>query len=60
MVGVEPCKNLAEITNSHNIKTYDNFWDLNLSKKIHKNLTSSNDNLRILKYQFYIDKKSLS
>ncbi len=36
VVGVEPCKNLAEITNSHNIKTYDNFWDLNLSKKIHK------------------------
>ena len=25
-VGVEPCKNLAEITNKMKIKTYDKFW----------------------------------
>ena len=33
-VGVEPCKNLADITNEINIKTYDKFWNLELSKKI--------------------------
>ena len=33
-VGVEPCKNLADITNKINIKTYDKFWNLELSKKI--------------------------
>ena len=35
-VGVEPCKNLADITNGINIETYDKFWDLELSKKINK------------------------
>ena len=35
-VGVEPCKNLADITNEINIETYDKFWDLELSKKINK------------------------
>ena len=36
VVGVEPCKNLAEITNALNIKTYDKFWNLKLSKEILK------------------------
>ena len=35
-VGVEPCKNLADITNGINIETYDKFWNLELSKKINK------------------------
>ena len=33
-IGVEPCKNLALITNEMGIKTYSNFWDINLAKKI--------------------------
>ena len=33
-IGVEPCKNLAEITNSMNIKTFDEYWTMSLSKKI--------------------------
>ena len=33
-IGVEPCKNLAEITNSINIKTYADFWNISLSKRI--------------------------
>jgi len=33
-IGVEPCKNLALITNEMGIKTYSNFWDVNLAKKI--------------------------
>jgi SAM-dependent methyltransferase len=37
-IGVEPCKNLAEITNSMSIKTYANFWNIPLSNKV------SNDN----------------
>ena len=37
-VGVEPCKNLAEITNKMKIKTYDNFWTSKLAKKISKEL----------------------
>ena len=36
-IGVEPCKNLAEITNAMNIKTYDQFWNIKLSKKILEN-----------------------
>jgi SAM-dependent methyltransferase len=35
-VGIEPCKNLAEITNEINIETYDKFWNLDLSKKVNK------------------------
>ena len=35
-VGVEPCKNLAQITNKMKIKTYDEFWTMKLSKKIVK------------------------
>ena len=37
-VGVEPCKNLAEITNKMKIKTYDKFWTSKLAKKISKEL----------------------
>ncbi len=33
-IGVEPCKNLAHITNQMGIKTYAYFWDINLAKKI--------------------------
>jgi SAM-dependent methyltransferase len=33
-IGVEPCKNLARITNKMKIKTYDEFWTMKLSKKI--------------------------
>lgn len=33
-IGVEPCKNLADITNKLNIKTYPFFWTKKLSKKI--------------------------
>ncbi len=36
VVAVEPCKNLANITNKMGYKTYPNFWNLNLSKKIQK------------------------
>ena len=35
-VGVEPCKNLADITSKINIETYDKFWNLELSKKLLK------------------------
>ncbi len=35
-LGVEPCKNLAQITNKMGIKTYDEFWTLKLSQKIIK------------------------
>ena len=33
-IGVEPCKNLARITNKMKIKTYDEFWGEELSKRI--------------------------
>ena len=33
-VGVEPCKNLANITNEMGIKTYSEFWNYNLANKI--------------------------
>jgi len=33
-IGVEPCRNLALITNEMGINTYANFWDINLAKKI--------------------------
>ena len=33
-LGVEPCKNLAKITNSIGIRTYDRFWSMNLSNQI--------------------------
>ncbi len=33
-LGVEPCKNLAKITNRMGIKTYDKFWSMKLSNEI--------------------------
>ena len=35
-IGVEPCKNLAEITSKMKIKTYDKFWTKQLSNTISK------------------------
>jgi len=37
VVGVEPCKNLAQITKKKNYTTYSEYWSQNLSKKITKN-----------------------
>ena len=34
VVGVEPCKNLAQITKKKNYTTYSEYWSQNLSKKI--------------------------
>jgi len=34
VVGVEPCKNLAKITRKHGYKTFSNYWNLTLAKKI--------------------------
>ena len=34
---VEPCSNFAKITNDRGIKTYDEFWSMDLSEKIIKN-----------------------
>ena len=36
VVGVEPCKNLAQITKKKKYKTYPYFWNLDLAKKITK------------------------
>ncbi|MDC1032974.1 class I SAM-dependent methyltransferase [Candidatus Pelagibacter sp.] len=36
ILAVEPCKNLARITNKKGFLTYDKFWDIRLSKKIIK------------------------
>ena len=36
IIAVEPCKNLAKITNKKGYFTYDKFWDVNLAKKILK------------------------
>ena len=36
VIGVEPCKNLAKKTIKKNYKTYPEYWDTNLSKKISK------------------------
>jgi SAM-dependent methyltransferase len=35
-IGVEPCKNLADLTTKMKIKTYDKFWTFQLSRKINK------------------------
>ena len=35
-IGVEPCKNLANLTTKMKIKTYDKFWTFQLSRKINK------------------------
>jgi len=34
IVGVEPCKNLARITKRKGFKTYSEYWNIKLSKKI--------------------------
>ena len=36
VVGVEPCKNLAQITKNKKYTTYSEYWSLKLSKKITK------------------------
>ena len=36
VIAVEPCSNLAKITNKLGYKTYPNFWNNKLSKKIQK------------------------
>ncbi|MBD1108781.1 methyltransferase domain-containing protein [Pelagibacterales bacterium SAG-MED50] len=36
VIGVEPCKNLAQITKKNNFLTYDDYWNLNLASKIKK------------------------
>jgi len=36
VIGVEPCKNLADITKKMGYKTYSNYWDVELAKKITK------------------------
>ncbi len=34
VLGIEPCKNLAEITKKKGFKTYNNYWDIRLSNKL--------------------------
>ena len=34
VICVEPCKNLAKITKKKGFKTYDEYWDIKLAKKI--------------------------
>ncbi len=34
IICVEPCKNLAKITKKKGFKTYDEYWDIKLAKKI--------------------------
>ena len=36
VVGVEPCQNLAQLTIKDNYKTYSQYWDINLAKKVTK------------------------
>ncbi len=36
IVGVEPCKNLASITKKKGYKTFSEYWNINLAKKITK------------------------
>ena len=37
IIAVEPCINLAKITNNLGYKTYPRFWNLSLANKILKN-----------------------
>jgi len=39
-IGVEPCKNLAKITQKKNYVVYDKYWNFNLSNKIKKKFKS--------------------
>ena len=34
VIGIEPCSNMANITKNMGYKTYSNFWDIKLAKKI--------------------------
>ena len=34
IIGIEPCNNMANITKNMGYKTYSNFWDIKLAKKI--------------------------
>ena len=36
VIGVEPCKNLARITRLKGYKTFSEYWNINLAKKITK------------------------
>ncbi len=36
IIGVEPCKNLAQITKKKGYKTYSEYWGTNLAKKVSK------------------------
>jgi len=40
VIGVEPCKNLANITKKKGYLTYDKYWDFSLAKKIKKKFKS--------------------
>ena len=33
-IAIEPCSNFAKLTNSYGYKTYDNFWNLEISEEI--------------------------
>ena len=37
VIGVEPCKNLANITKKKGYKTYSEYWNINLAKKLTTN-----------------------
>ena len=37
IVGIEPCKNLAKLTKKKNYRTYSEYWNQKLAKKIIKN-----------------------
>ena len=51
VIAVEPCKNLAVITNKLGYKTYPKFWNFELSEKIKKK-TWKNEYYIFLKYNF--------
>jgi len=36
VIGIEPCKNLAKITSKKGYKTYSEYWNYNLAKKLKK------------------------
>ena len=36
IIGVEPCKNLAKLTRRRGYKTFSEYWDVSLAKKISK------------------------
>ena len=40
VIGVEPCSNLANITRKKGYKIFDEYWNLNLAKKLKKKYKS--------------------